>query len=49
MEEAALPVDLGHWLLALPPVVLLLVLLAMLRWKARQAGPAGRFLPARSP
>lgn len=36
-----LPVDLFHWLLALVPIALLLVLLAVLRWQAPQAGPVG--------
>jgi lactate permease len=35
------PVDLLHWLLALLPILVLLVLLAVLRWKAPQAGPVG--------
>jgi lactate permease len=38
-----LPVDLAHWLLALIPIALLLVLLAALRWQAPQAGPMGLF------
>ena len=36
-----LPVDLARWLLALAPILLLLVLLAVLRWGATEAGPIG--------
>lgn len=39
-----LPVDLLHWLVALSPIVVLLVLLTALGWKAPQAGPVGMFL-----
>ncbi|SCG37864.1 L-lactate permease [Micromonospora halophytica] len=46
MTDSALPINLGYWLLALSPIVLLLVLLAVLRWKAPEAGPAGMFLAA---
>lgn len=41
-----LPVDLLHWLVAISPLALLLVLLAVLGWKAPQAGPVGMFLGA---
>jgi lactate permease len=41
-----LPVDLLHWLVALSPIVLLLILLTTLGWKAPQAGPVGVFLGA---
>jgi lactate permease len=41
-----LPVDLLHWLLALSPIVVLLVLLTVAGWKAPQAGPVGMFLAA---
>ncbi|WNB85416.1 L-lactate permease [Cellulomonas sp. ATA003] len=41
-----LPVDVLHWLVALSPIVLLLVLLTVLKWKAPQAGPVGVFLGA---
>ncbi|NLD71223.1 MAG: L-lactate permease [Chloroflexi bacterium] len=41
MPDAQLPVDLLHWLLALLPIVVLLVLLAVVRWKAAEAGPVG--------
>lgn len=41
-----LPVDLLHWVVALLPLIALLVLLAVLRWKAPQAGPVGMFLGA---
>ena len=41
MDQSAVPTDLGHWVAALAPIVVLLVLLAVLRWKAPQAGPVG--------
>ncbi len=41
-----LPIDLLHWSAALVPIVVLLVLLAGLRWKAPEAGPIGMFLAA---
>jgi lactate permease len=46
MNETDVPLDLLHWLLALSPVVVLLILLAVLRWKAPQAGPIGMFVAA---
>jgi lactate permease len=46
MDETSLPIDLVHWLLALSPIALLLILLAGLRWKAPEAGPVGMFLAA---
>lgn len=39
-----LPVDILHWSAALLPIIVLLVLLAGLRWKAPEAGPVGMFL-----
>jgi lactate permease len=44
MPEPTVPINLIYWLLALLPVVALLVLLAMLRWSAAQAGPIGFFV-----
>ncbi|MDG4828234.1 L-lactate permease [Solwaraspora sp. WMMD1047] len=44
MNDTTLPINIGSWLLAISPIVLLLVLLAVLRWKAPQAGPVGMFL-----
>jgi lactate permease len=41
-----LPVDLIHWFLALLPILVLLVLLVGLRWKAPEAGPIGLFVAA---
>jgi lactate permease len=42
MQQATqLPVDLLHWVLALAPLIVLLVLLVGLRWKAPEAGPIG--------
>lgn len=46
MQVTPLPVDLVHWLLALVPIVVLLVLLVNLRWKAPEAGPVGMFVAA---
>lgn len=36
-----LPIDLLHWLLALSPLALLLILLVWARWSAPEAGPVG--------
>jgi lactate permease len=44
MPEPTVPINLVYWLLALLPVVALLVLLAILRWSAAQAGPIGFFV-----
>jgi lactate permease len=41
-----LPVDLFHWIVALVPIVVLLVLLVVLRWKAPEAGPVGMIIAA---
>jgi lactate permease len=41
-----LPLDLFHWGLAILPLIVLLVLLVGLRWKAPEAGPIGLFLAA---
>ena len=46
MENSQLPVDILHWILALLPIVVLLVLLVLLRWTAPQAGPMGMFAAA---
>ncbi len=46
MQSAELPINVVSWLLALLPIVVLLVLLAVLRWKAPQAGPIGMFVAA---
>jgi lactate permease len=46
MNQSDVPLDIFHWLLALSPVIVLLVLLAVLRWKAPQAGPVGLFVAA---
>lgn len=37
MDNSQLPVDLLRWILALLPIVVLLVLLVLLGWKAPQA------------
>jgi lactate permease len=44
--DANVPVDLWHWALALVPIVVLLVFLVGLRWKAPEAGPVGMFTAA---
>ncbi len=41
-----LPVSFLTWSLALTPILVLLVLLAVRRWKAHQAGPVGMFVAA---
>ena len=41
MNGAQLPVDIIHWLVALLPIAVLLVLLAVFQWKGIEAGPAG--------
>ena len=46
MGTADLPINPASWLLALAPIIVLLVLLAVLRWKAPQAGPVGMFAAA---
>jgi lactate permease len=46
MENTNLPIDIGHWLLALLPIVVLLIFLIFLRWKAPEAGPIGMFVAA---
>lgn len=46
MSASSLPIDVGSWTLALVPIVVLLLLLAVLRWKAPQAGPIGMFTAA---
>ena len=44
--ESDVPVDLLHWLIALSPIIVLLVLLAVFGWKAPEAGPIGMFIGA---
>ncbi len=46
MQSADLPINIASWTLALVPILVLLVLLAVLRWKAPQAGPIGMFAAA---
>ncbi|GAA1605804.1 L-lactate permease [Kribbella karoonensis] len=43
MAQAQVPVDVLHWLLAILPVVVLLVLLVPLRWRAPEAAPMAMF------
>src|SRR5690554_5483422 len=46
MQTTDLPINIVSWLLALLPIVVLLVLLAVRRWTAPQAGPVGMFAAA---
>lgn len=46
MEATQVPVDLLRWLLAILPVVVLLVFLVPLRWRAPEAGPIAMFTAA---
>jgi lactate permease len=46
MGSAQLPVDFLHWVIALLPIVVLLVLLVALRWKGIEAGPIGMLTAA---
>jgi lactate permease len=46
MEDTQLPINLTYWLLALAPIVVLLLLLVVFRWKAPEAGPVGMFVAA---
>ncbi|MEX0771637.1 MAG: L-lactate permease [Balneolales bacterium] len=46
MQDTQLPIDLFHWGLAIVPLLVLLVLLIGLRWKAPEAGPIGMFIAA---
>lgn len=46
MQGAQVPVDLLHWILAILPVVVLLVFLVPLRWRAPEAGPMAMFTAA---
>ncbi len=46
MEPTDLPINIATWLLALAPIVVLLVLLAVRQWSASQAGPVGMFAAA---
>ena len=39
VADVPVPVDVGHWLLAILPIVVLLVLLVPLRWRAPEAAP----------
>jgi lactate permease len=46
LQASPIPVDFLHWGLALVPIIILLVLLVGLRWKAPEAGPIGMFAAA---
>lgn len=46
MENTDLPINLASWSLALVPILVLLILLAVRQWKAPQAGPVGMFVAA---
>lgn len=41
--QGNLPIDLFHWILAFIPLLALLILLIVARWKASEAGPVGMF------
>ena len=46
IEEIEIPITILNWVLALLPIIVLLVLLAVLRWRAPEAGPIGMFTAA---
>lgn len=46
MQDTQLPIDLIHWVLAFTPLLVLLFLLIVVRWKAPEAGPIGMFVAA---
>lgn len=46
MQAAPVPVDLLHWILAILPVVILLVFLVPLKWRAPEAAPMAMFTAA---
>src|SRR5262249_31218193 len=46
MPASQVPVDVLHWVLAVLPVVVLLVFLVPLRWRAPEAGPLAMFTAA---
>lgn len=46
METADLPLNIASWMLAPAPIPVLLIVLAVLRWTAPQAGPIGMFAAA---
>jgi lactate permease len=46
MPEPTVPVNLLFWVIALLPIVVLLIMLAIMRWSAAQAGPLGFFVGA---
>lgn len=46
MTNQALPIDVLHWVIAALPLLVLLLLLVVLRWKAPEAGPIGMLVAA---
>jgi len=46
MDTTQVPVDALHWIMAILPVVVLLVLLVPLRWRAPEAAPVAMFVAA---
>ncbi len=46
MEAAQVPVDLLHWSLATLPIIVLLIFLVPLKWRAPEAGPMAMFTAA---
>ena len=43
MDSTNVPVDIFHWILATLPIIVLLVLLVPLKWRAPEAGPGAMF------
>jgi lactate permease len=43
VEAPVVPVDLWHWLLATLPIIVLLIFLVPLKWRAPEAGPMAMF------
>src|ERR1044071_532859 len=46
MPQVTVPVDVLHWVLAVLPIVVLLVFLVPLRWRAPEAAPVAMFTVA---
>lgn len=46
MADTELPIDVLHWSVSLLPVLVLLIALVFLRWRAAEAGPLGMFVAA---
>ena len=46
MDSTQVPVDVLHWVLAVLPIIVLLVFLVPLRWRAPEAAPVAMFTVA---